>query len=177
MEITTNEQAKELIQKWLTENHHQVSDVKDENANFHIEIDYPQGTMKRQRLIQPKEYPSMVLILNGVSIAPEHLEKLKKMDSEEREAFYSEIRKELLFVESSYDINIDEEGVAKQVQFSYEFYFDALTKTQLFRALLMNYRTLMYIVTKFNDKFGVPAMSAMPQQHQHEETSEQLARV
>lgn len=168
MEITTIEQAKEAINRWLKENHHSVSEIKDENANFHFEIDYPQGTMKRQRIIQPKEYPSMALLLNGVSIAPEHLEKLKKMSEDDREAFYSEIRKELLFIESSYDISMDEEGIAKQVQFSYEFYFDALTKTQLFRALLMNYRTLMYIVTKFNDKFGVPVMANIPAPQQEE---------
>jgi hypothetical protein len=176
MEITTNEQAKELIKKWLTENHHQVSDVKDENANFHLEIDYPQSTMKRQRIIQPKEYPSMVLILNGVAIAPEHLEKMKKMSEDDRETFYSEIRRELLFIESSYDINMDEEGIAKQVQFSNEFYFDGLTKTQLFKALLMNYRTLMYIVTKFNDKFGVPVMANIPAPPE-KEMERQMARA
>ncbi len=175
MEITTNEQAEQAIKKWLTENHHQVTAVKDENANFHLEIDYPQGTMKRQRIIQPKEYPSMALILNGVAIAPEHLEKLKKISEDEREAFYSEIRRDLLFIEGSYDINTDEEGIAKQVQFSHEFYFDALTKTHLFRALLMNYRTLMYIVTKFNDKFGIPVMANIPLPEQ--EMAGQMARA
>jgi hypothetical protein len=118
----------------------------------------------------------MVLILNGVAIAPEHLEKLKKMSEDDRESFYSEIRRELLFIESSYDINMDDEGIAKQVQFSNEFYFDGLTKTQLFRALLMNYRTLMYIVTKFNDKFGVPVMANIPAPPE-KEMERQMARA
>ena len=163
MEITTVEQAKETILKWLKENHHQIDEFKDENANFHFEIDFPVGTMKKQRIIQPKDYPQLVLVLNGVSIAQEHAEKLGKMKEEDREDFYNEIRKDLMFSEVSYDLNLDQEGIAKQVQFSYEFYFDGLTKTQTFKALLFNYRVLMYFVTKFNYKFGIPEMKQAPE--------------
>lgn len=165
MEITTHEQAREAIKKWLTENNHKVNEIKDENANFHFEIDYPLSSQKRQRVIQPKEYPGLIVILNGVSLAPEHMEKLKKMKEEKREGLYSEIRKDLIFAENSYDMNLDDGGVAKQIQFSYEFYFDALTKTHLFKGLLLNHRTLLYIVTKFNEKFGVPVMPTMPKEH------------
>lgn len=158
MEITTPEQAKELLKKWLEENHHEVKEINDENAVFHLEIDYPLGSMKRQRLIQPKEFPSLIVVLNGVSIAAEHAEKLKAMQPNDREAFYNEIRKDLLFLQNSYDLNTDEAGIAKQVQFSYEFYYDALTKTKLYEGLLLNHRTLLYIITKFNDEFGMPMM-------------------
>lgn len=171
MEITTPEQAKETIKKWLTENNHQVNEiVVDENANFHLEIDYPLTSQKRQRIIQPKEYPGLIVLLNGVSLAPEHMEKMATMTEDEREALYSEVRGDLLFLDNSYDINFDEKGIAKQVQFSYEFYFDGLSKTNLYRGLLLNHRTLLYIVTKFNDKFGVPTMPTMPgtpAQHVH----------
>src|SRR3972149_1240169 len=64
MEITTVEQAKDGVKKWLTENHHEVNEVKDDNANFHFEIDYPLASQKRQRIIQPKEYPGLVVLLN-----------------------------------------------------------------------------------------------------------------
>ncbi|CAG1065879.1 hypothetical protein BAC1_01471 [uncultured bacterium] len=158
MEITTPEQAKETVKKWLEENHHEVKEITDENATFHFEIDYPLGSMKRQRVIQPKEFPSLIVVLNGVSIAAEHAEKLKSMQPNDREAFYNEIRKDLLFLQNSYDLNADEAGVAKQVQFSYEFYYDALTKTKLYEGLLLNHRTLLYIITKFNDEFGMPMM-------------------
>ena len=57
-------------------------------------------------------------------------------------------------------MNLDEAGVARQVQFSYEFYFDTLSKTQLYRGLLFNYRTLLYFVTKFNEKFGIPVLDS-----------------
>ncbi|MFZ3090415.1 MAG: DUF2299 family protein [Nitrospirota bacterium] len=163
MEITTVEQAKDAIAKWLKENQHSVTEIKDENANFHFEIDYPLGSQKRQRIIQPKEYPGLMVLLNGVSLAPDHVQKLKEMEDDKRDEFYSELRNDLIFLENSYDMNLDEQGVAKQVQFSYEFYFDALTKTQLFKGLLLNHRTLLYIVTKFNDKFGIPAM---PKEHE-----------
>ncbi len=163
MEITTLEQAKETILRWLKENHHQIDEFKDDNANFHFEIDFPVGTMKKQRIIQPKDYPQLVLILNGVSIAPEHSDMLKQMKEDVRENFYNAIRKDLMFSEASYDLNLDQEGIAKQVQFSYEFYFDALTKTQLYKALLLNYRVLLYFVTTFNDKFGIPEMKNAPE--------------
>ncbi|MBI5969864.1 MAG: DUF2299 family protein [Deltaproteobacteria bacterium] len=158
MEITTLEQAKQVIKKWLEENNHKITEVPDENAMFHFEIDYPLGSMKKQRIIQPKEYPGLVVILNGVSIAPEHTERLKAWNHEEKDAFYAEIRNALIFLPNSYDFNIDEMGVARQAQFSYEFYYDALTKTKIYEGLLLNHRTLLYIIHKFNDTFGVPAM-------------------
>ena len=163
MEITTVEQAKGSLKKWLEENHHQVNEIKDDAVNFHFEIDYPLGSLKRQRVLQPKEYPGLIVLLNGVGIANEHVEKLKKMNQNDRDAFYTEIRNDLIFLPNSYDMNMDEDSVAKQVQFSYEFYYDGLTKTKLYEGLLMNHRTLLYIITKFNDEFGVPAMpSAAP---------------
>src|SRR3989304_3516132 len=120
MDITTNEQAKQAINNWLTENHHDVKEITDDAASFHFEVYYPVGSLKR-----------------------------------EREKFYADIRKDLIFLKNSYDFNLDEEGIVKQVQFSYEFYFDSLTKTRIFEGLLLNHRTLLYIVTKFNEKFGI----------------------
>lgn len=158
MSIITNEQAKELIKNWLTENHHQITEINDENANFHFEVDYPLGTMKRQRVIQPKEYPGLVVLLNGVAISSEHIDKMKDIPEDEKETFYNSIRKDLLFLPNSYELSMDDAGVAKQVQFSYEFYYDGLTKTKIYEGLLMNHRTLLYIITTFNEKFGVPIM-------------------
>ena len=164
MEITTAEQAKNLIKKWLEENHHQLKELTEDSVSFHFEVDYPISTLKRQRVLQPKDFPGLIVLLNGVSIANEHVEKLRKMTQKEREKFYNDIRNDLLFLKNSYDINFDEEGVAKQIQFSYEFYFDALTKTRLFEGLLLNHRTLIYIVSKFNDKFGVPVLPSIPKE-------------
>jgi hypothetical protein len=162
MAITTPEQARDTIKGWLEENHHNINEITDEGSNFHFEIDYPLGSMKRQRIIQPKEYPGLMVILNGVGVAKEHLESLKKLTEPQRDDFYATIRNDLLFLQNSYDMNIDEEGLAKQVQFSYEFYFDGLTKTKLFDGLLLNHRTLLYIITRFNDKFGTPEITVQP---------------
>ena len=156
MEITTADQAKTTIKKWLEENHHQVKEITDDAVSFHFEVDYPVGSLKRQRILQPKDFPGLVVILNGVSVAKEHLEKLKVQSEEERDKLYIDIRNDLIFLRNSYDMNLDEDGVAKQIQFSYEFYFDGLTKTKLFEGLLLNHRTLIYIVTKFNECFGIP---------------------
>ena len=158
MAVETVEQAKTLITNWLKENGHQVRLVPDDNATFHFEIDYPLGGMKRQRVIQPKEMPGLIVVLNGVAIADEHKEKIKELSEDEKDKFYNMIRKYLMFAENSYDIDSDENGVAKQVQFSYEFYLDGLTKTSLFKGLLLNHRTLMYFVTTFNEKFGIPEL-------------------
>ncbi len=127
-------------------------------------MDYPIGTLKRQRVIQPKEFPGLCVILSGVAIADEHKEKLNGLGEEERSTFYDKIRKDLIFLDNSYDMDIGEDGIAQQIQFSYEFYFDALTKTQMFKGLLLNHRTLLYIVTVFNEKFGVPVLASHPQE-------------
>jgi hypothetical protein len=163
MEITTTEQAKDTIRKWLSENGHEVTEVTtDENANFHFELDYPIQSQKRQRIIQPKEYPGLIVILNGVALATEHIVKIGEMTDSKREALYSQLRRELIFLDNSYDINQDEKGVAKQISFSYELYFDGLSKTSLFKGLLLNHRTLLHVVSEFNDKFGVPVMPDRP---------------
>jgi hypothetical protein len=158
MAITTPEEASKALSNWLEENKHQVRAIEDEAANFHFEIDYPLGSMKRQRILQPKDYPGLCVLLNGVAIADTHKEKLGQLTEDERDSFYDDVRGDLLFLDNSYDMNTDEKGVVQQVQFSYEFYFDALTKTQLFKGLLLNHRTLLYIVTRFNAKFGIPVM-------------------
>lgn len=163
MEITTTEQAKKEIMRWLSENGHEVTEITtDENANFHYEIDYPIQSQKRQRIIQPKEYPGLIVILNGVGLAPEHMVKIEEMTEDEKEALYSQLRRDLIFLDNSYDINRDEKNVAKQIQFSYELYFDGLSKTSLFKGLLLNHRTLLHVVSEFNDKFGVPVMPDSP---------------
>jgi len=158
MSISTDEEAKGAISGWLNENGHETNVIDDDKSSFHFEIDYPLGSMKRQRILQPKEYPGLVVLLNGVSIADEHKEKLKEMTEDEQFDFYNEIRSELLFVDNSFEMNTDEENVVQQIQFSFEFYYDTLGKTQLFKGLLLNHRTLLYIVTKFNDRFGIPDM-------------------
>ncbi|MBI5560329.1 MAG: DUF2299 family protein [Deltaproteobacteria bacterium] len=160
MAVLTVDEAKEKITQWLKENSHQVKVIEDPHANFHFEIDYPLGTQKRQRIIHPTECPGLIVLLNGVAIADEHKQKLKVMEEEERNKFYGSIKKDLMFVENSFDMSTDDNGVIQQVQFSYEFYFDTLTKTNLFKGLLLNHRTLLYIVTVFNDRFGLPAMPA-----------------
>lgn len=165
MSISTNEEAKGAISGWLNENGHDLSEIEDDKASFHFEIDYPLGSTKKQRVLQPKEYPSLVVLLNGVAIADEHKEKIKELTEDEQFDFYNEVRTDLLFVENSFEMDTDEENVVQQIQFSYEFYFDTLGKTQLFKGLLLNHRTLLYIVTKFNKRFGVPDMpeDAAPQ--------------
>jgi hypothetical protein len=158
MLITTAEEAKNAVSGWLKENSQEVKVIEDNTSNFHFETNYPLGSMKKQRILQPKNYPGLCVLLNGVAIADEHKEKLKKMTEKERDKFYGEIKKDLVFLENSYEMNTDEQDVVQQIQFSYEFYFDALTKTQLYKGLLLNHRTLLYIVIKFNEKFGIPTM-------------------
>ncbi len=79
MEITTVDQAKTAIKGWLEENHHEVKEITDDAVSFHFEADYPVGSLKRQRVIQPKDFPGLVVLLNGVSVANEHTEKLKAL--------------------------------------------------------------------------------------------------
>ncbi len=154
----TNDEAKEIITGWLTENGHEIKPIEDEGSNFHMEIDYPLGFWKTHRVIQPMDYPGLILLLNGVAIAESHKEKLALMEEEEREDFYNSIRKELIFLDNNFDMNADEKGIIQHVQLSYEFYNDSLTKTQLFKGLRLNHKTLLYIITVLNDKFGIPDM-------------------
>ncbi|MEE9542568.1 MAG: DUF2299 family protein [Thermodesulfobacteriota bacterium] len=158
MSITTPEEASKLITGWLEENSHQVKTIEHEESNFHFEVDYPLGSMKRQRILQPKDYPGLCLILYGIGISDDHKTKLGQMPEDELEAFYDELRLDLLFLDNNCDIIPDEKGIVQTIQFSCEFYFDSLTKTQIFKSLVLNHKSFMYIVNKFNTKFGIPMM-------------------
>jgi hypothetical protein len=153
MEITTPEQAKEAIKRWLSENRHTLVEMDDDKANFHFVIDYPMGTSSRQSIIQPKMIPNLIWINKSVMIAPEHIKKLKAMEPKARSDFYSYIRRDLLFLENHYRMSINDKGILENIQFTYELYLDGLTKTNLFRGLLLNHRTFMYIVLSFRGRF------------------------
>ena len=57
MSINTHEECNKTISGWLNENGHEIKLIDDEGTNFHFEIDYPLGSMKKQRVLQPKDYP------------------------------------------------------------------------------------------------------------------------
>ncbi|MFQ5815362.1 MAG: DUF2299 family protein [Candidatus Hydrothermarchaeaceae archaeon] len=154
MEISNPEQAGEAIRGWLKDNNHSIKEVDDDGANFHFVIDYPIGAPNKQAITQPKKVPGLIVIINNIIIAPDHIKKLKGMEQKAREDFYSYIRRDLLFLENSYNMSINDEGVLERIQFSYEFYFDGLTKTQLFKGLLLNHRTFLYIVLSLRGRFG-----------------------
>jgi len=162
-EIVTSAEARDAIEGWLTGNHHEFSSVEDEAAAFHLDVDYPPRSNKRQRIIQPREFEDMLIFLNGISTAPEHQKQMKEMLPMERDNFFDTLRKQLMFAESSVEWEVNDEGVIEQVQFSFELYFDGLSKTSLFRALLMQHRALLFVITSFNQKFGVPTLDAPPE--------------
>ena len=58
-----------------------------------------------------KDFPGLIVLLNGVSIANEHVEKMKKITQREGEVL-RDIRKDLIFLKNSYDFNLDEEGIS-----------------------------------------------------------------
>ncbi|MEE8575204.1 MAG: DUF2299 family protein, partial [Thermodesulfobacteriota bacterium] len=118
MSITTHEDANTAVTGWLNENGHQVKPIEDTSTNYHYEIDYPLGSMKKQRVLQPKDYPGLCVLLNGVGIAEDHKKELAEMEEDARETFYNQIRKDLIFLDNSYDMNTDEKGVVQQIQFS-----------------------------------------------------------
>ena len=131
MSISTPEEANKVLNGWLEENKHQVRAIEDEQASFHFEIDYPLGSMKKQRIIQPKEYPGLVVLLNGVGVAEEHKDKLKELSEDDTDTFHNFIRKAFIFAENSYDMNTTDEGVIDQIQLIQHIFLNLLKSKEL----------------------------------------------
>lgn len=154
MIIKEPSEAKEIIRKWLTDSEHSIEELKDENANFSIEIDYPVGQQLKQLITQPKKVRDLVLIIHSIVISPEHLTGLHKMKPRARDSLMYELRREFMFKENQFELKFNPDGLLSSIVFTYPIFFDGLSKNNLYKALDTNFRCYLYLSLELSEKVG-----------------------
>jgi len=143
----------EKVKSWLVEEGIYREEVPDEDARYHFAVEFPPGSGMRSEIIQPKDKKDLLLIVSGVELAEIHYNALRSMPKTKRDELLWEIRFELLFRDSDFQIIPSAEDF-RRIQFVRPIYFDGLTKDKLFECLRENFKCKLYIIWKMNQLFG-----------------------
>ena len=162
MEKEEIDNVMEKVRRWLVEEGIYKGEIPDENATYHFAVEVPLGSGLKADIIQPKNKKDLVLIVGTVVLVEQHYNALKSMPKTKREELLWEMRFELLFRDSDFQIIPSAEGF-KGIQFTRPRYFDGLTKNKFFECLRENFKCQLYIIWKMNQLFGeIPSEHESP---------------
>jgi hypothetical protein len=141
------------IMTWLSEEGIYKDKVTDDKTHFHFAAEFPQGSGRLIDIVQPKNRDDLIVLGNGLMFSPEHLEKLREMDVAERTEFLWDIKFQLLFRESNFQMIPDGNNPIR-IHFTREIHYDGLNKNKLMEAIRENYRCNLFVIWKFIKQFG-----------------------
>lgn len=133
------------VQNWLTDEGIYRDKVADENSNYHFEIEFPLNSGRKMRIIQPKQREDTIIVLSAIRFAEQHYTGLKAKTKEERENIMWDLRFQLLFRDTEFNIipNADD---PQQIQFIRTLRFDGLTKNMLMDAISEEHKCHLFII-------------------------------
>lgn len=147
------EETSGKIKAWLTQEGLFKEQVQDENLSFHLAAEYPARSGRHVSIIQPKNREDMIAVFSRIRLAEVHRKALSAMPLKEKEQFLWSMRYDLLFQESSFEME-PRGGDLESIHFTREIYYDGLTKNKLMEALRENFKCELYVVWKFQEVFG-----------------------
>jgi len=150
------------VKEWLVEEGMYKDKVVDDQATYHFVVVFPQNSNRTADIIQPKEREDLLVIASGVGLIKEYYEALKDMPKSERENLLWDMRFQLLFRESDFQMIPNAEDLQK-IQFTRPIHFDGLTKNTLIECLREDYKCNLFIIWKMKQVFGeAPPSSEEP---------------
>lgn len=154
MSIDDISEVCERVRVWLTEEGLFKEEMpSDEKLHFQIAAEYPSGSGRHLSIIQPKDHADMIIVFSRIRLADAHQMALSEMPPKARERLIWQMRYDLLFRDSSFEIEPGK-GELKSIRFMREIYYDGLNKNQLMQAVRENFKCELYIVWKFQEVFG-----------------------
>jgi len=145
--------TQEKIKTWLVQEGLFKEEVQAENLCFQLAAEFPAQSGRHLSIIQPKNHEDMIVVFSRIRLADAHQMALSAMPPKERERLLWQMRYDLLFQDSSFEI----EPVGSDLQsirFTREIYYDGLTKNKLMEAIRDNFKCELYVVWKFQEIFG-----------------------
>jgi hypothetical protein len=147
------EDTHDRITAWLTQEGLFKERVPDDNLYFQIAAEYPARSGRHVSIIQPKNHQDMIVAFSRIRLADAHQKAISAMSPKERERLLWMIRYELLFRESSFEME-PAGGDLQSIRFTREIYYDGLNKNKLMEAIRENFKCELYVVWKFQEVFG-----------------------
>ncbi len=145
--------TQEKIKTWLVQEGLFKEEGQVENLYFQLAAEFPAQSGRHLSIIQPKNHEDMIVVFSRIRLADSHQKALSAMPPKDRERLIWQMRYDLLFQDSSFEI----EPVGSDLQsirFTREIYYDGLTKNKLMEAIRENFKCELYVVWKFQEIFG-----------------------
>lgn len=150
------------VREWLVEEGIYKDKAIDEDTTYHFVVENPPRSGRLTHLVQPKAREDLLLIASAIDLSQEHYEALKAMPKPKREEILWDIRFQLLFRESEFQMVPSAEEL-KTIQFTRPIYFDGLTKDRLMGCLREDFKANLFIIWKMKQLFGeAPPPSVEP---------------
>jgi hypothetical protein len=147
------EETRDKIKTWLIEEELFKEQVQDENLRFHLAAEYPAHSGRHVSIIQPKNRDDMIVVFSRIRLADLHRKAIAALPSKEKAQFLWRMRYDLLFRESSFEME-PRGGDLESIHFTREIYYDGLCKNKLMEAVRENFKCELYVVWKFKESFG-----------------------
>jgi hypothetical protein len=157
MPVGTIDEAMHLIENWMQDRGLAIpSEQEDEESKRELNFKYDGKTDIGLgfAIIQPKRAKRVVIMVSRVDIAKPHKDALGSMKVRKFEDFMWEIKKELVFAPTTFQI-LPPEGIPESIQFSREISFDELTEGKLADTLGSIMKSTVLIILLFGKKFGL----------------------
>jgi hypothetical protein len=147
------DETRDRIRAWLTQEALFKEELVEENLHFQLAAEYPAKSGRHLSVIQPKNHEDMIVVFSRIRLADPHKKALSAMPPKERERLIWQMRYDLLFQDSSFEME-SEGNDLQSIRFTREIYYDGLTKNKLMEAIRENFKCELYIVWKFQEVFG-----------------------
>jgi hypothetical protein len=144
--------TQEKIKAWLVQEGLFKEELSSENLYFQLAAEFPVKSGRHLSIIQPKDHEDMIVVFSRIRLADAHQKALSAMPPKERERLLWQMRYDLLFQNSSFEIEPGG-GDLQSIRFTREIYYDGLTKNQLMQAIRENFKCELYVVWKFQEIF------------------------
>ena len=145
--------TQEKIKTWLVLEGLFKEELQAENLYFQIAAEFPAKSGRHLSIIQPKDHEDMIVVFSRIRLADSHQTALSAMPPKERERLIWQMRYDLLFQDSSFEMEPGG-GDLMSIRFTREIYYDGLTKNKLMEVIRENFKCELYVVWKFQEIFG-----------------------
>ena len=145
--------TRENIKTWLVQEGLFKEELQAENLYFQIAAEFPAKSGRHLSIIQPKDHEDMIVVFSRIRLADSHQKALSAMPPKERERLIWQMRYDLLFQDSSFEMEPGG-GDLSSIRFTREIYYDGLTKNKLMEVIRENFKCELYVVWKFQEIFG-----------------------
>jgi hypothetical protein len=145
--------TQEKIKAWLVQEGLFKAEDKPENLYFQLAAEFPAQSGRHLSIIQPKNHEDMIVVFSRIRLADSHQMALSAMPPKEKERLIWQMRYDLLFQDSSFEIEPAGSDM-QSIRFTREIYYDGLTKNELMQAIRNNFKCELYVVWKFQEIFG-----------------------